>query len=204
VKRLAGLVVAVGAWHALVRWTERWGTLPFDVERPMPGDGLIASPAMSATRAFVIDAPPDEVYPWFAQMGPGRAGWYSYDWIDNAGIESAREIHPEWVIAESEVSLGALAGVEFVSVDVRPGRHFVIALAEAPLLSFTMAYRFEAWGESATRVVVRARSRSNRGRWLDPAIRYLLGPGDFVMMRRQLLGVRQRAEGSKGAARSTG
>jgi hypothetical protein len=194
VKRLVGLVVAAGAWLALVRWTERWGTLPFDADRPMPGDGLIGSPAMSATRAIVVAARPDRVYPWFAQMGPGRAGWYSYDWIDNAGVDSAREIHPEWVVTEPGTSMGTIAGIEFVAVDVVPDRHLVVTPADASILSFTLGYLFEPWGEDCTRVVVRIRGVSNRGRWLDPLIRYLLGPGDFVMLRRQLLGVKERVE----------
>ncbi len=193
-KRLVGLVAVTCGWHALVEWTERWGTLPFDAERTIPGDGLIASPAMSATRAIVVDVTPDEVFAWFAQMGPGRAGWYSYDRIDNAGVESAREIHPEWVITEPGVSMGSMAGIEFSTAEVAPGRHLVVSLAPSSIMSFSLAYLLEPWGEHSTRVVVRVRGVSNRGRWLDPLIRYLLGPGDFVMVRRQLFGVKERAE----------
>lgn len=198
-KRIVGVLAAGFGWNALVAWTECWGTLPFDVDRPMPGDALIAHPAMNATRAIVVDAVPDDVYPWFAQMGPGRAGWYSYDRIDNAGVESAREINADWVVSEPGASMGSMAGIEFVATDFAPGRHLVIALAGSSIMSFTLAYLFEPWGEHSTRVLVRVRGASDRGGCRDPLIRYVLGPADFVMVRRQLIGVKERAEHRSGA-----
>jgi hypothetical protein len=60
----------------------------------MPGDDLIAD-AASSTRAITIAAPPQQVWPWLVQLGYGRAGWYSYDWIDNDGQPSAGHIIPE-------------------------------------------------------------------------------------------------------------
>jgi hypothetical protein len=194
VKRLAALAGAVGLWRWTVGLTERWGTLPHEPALPMPGDQLIPHPAMSATRAIVIDAPPDEVYPWFAQMGPGRAGWYSYDRIDNRGVESAREINPEWVITGPGESMGGMAGIGFDIVDAVPGKRLVISVASDGPLVFTMSYLLAPWGSGSTRVLVRVRGASEGGRWLGPVIRYGLGPGDFVMVRRQLLGVKERVE----------
>jgi hypothetical protein len=194
VKRLMALGVAAGLWRWAVGFTERWGTLPHEPELPMPGDDLIPQPAMSATRAIVIGAPPDEVFPWFAQMGPGRAGWYSYDWIDNRGVESSREINPEWVVDEPGTSMGGMAGIGFDIVDVVPGRRLVISVATDGPLAFTMSYLLVPWGADQTRVLVRVRGASDGGRWLDPLIRFGLGPGDFVMVRRQLLGVKERVE----------
>lgn len=193
-KRLALLGLAATCWRWFTGFTERWGTLPHEPSMPMPGDALIQQPAMSATRAAVIDAPPDDVYPWFAQMGPGRAGWYSYDRIDNLGVESAREIKPEWVVTGPGASMGGMAGIGFDVVDAIPGRHLVIAVATAGPLAFTMAYLLQPWGDASTRVLVRVRGASEGGRWMDPLIRFVLGPGDFVMVRRQLAGVKERVE----------
>lgn len=193
-KRLAALAGAVGLWRWTVGLTERWGTLPHEPSLPMPGDELIPHPAMSATRAVVIDAPPHQVYPWFAQMGPGPAGWYSYDRIDNRGIESARRINPEWVITEPGESMGGMAGIRFDVVEAAPDRHLVITVVTDGPLAFTMSYLLQPWGPGATRVLVRVRGASQDGRWLDPLIRFGLGPGDFVMVRRQLLGVKERVE----------
>jgi hypothetical protein len=64
------------------------GATDQEVRRAMPGDQLIPD-AASTTRAITITAPPEQVWPWLVQLGYGRAGWYSYDWIDNDGHPSA-------------------------------------------------------------------------------------------------------------------
>ena len=63
--------------------------------RRLPGDELVPHPKWTITHAITIDAPPEAVWPWVIQMGSGRAGWYAYDRIDNAGVPSARRIVPE-------------------------------------------------------------------------------------------------------------
>jgi hypothetical protein len=59
-------------------------------------DDLVAGARLVATRAVTIAAPPNSVFPWLRQMGFGRGGWYSYDWIGNLGRHSACSILPEW------------------------------------------------------------------------------------------------------------
>jgi hypothetical protein len=59
-----------------------WGATPAEVERPMPGDELISLPVMQGTRAITIDAAPEAIWPWLVQIGYGRAGFYSYEWIE--------------------------------------------------------------------------------------------------------------------------
>lgn len=185
------VVVGATVWYGVTRWTEMWNTLPPEPRMVVPGDDLIRDPDLDATRAVVVPADPETTYRWLAQMGPGRAGWYSYDRIDNRGVESARVIHDEWVVDGAGRSMGKMAGLEFVAAEAEPGRHLVIALSDSPALGFTMAYLLVPWGDAATRVVVRVRAAA-RSRWLGPAIRFVLGPADFVMMRRQLIGLRAR------------
>ena len=60
----------------------------------MPGDDLLRPEARSTTRAITIDARPEDVFPWLLQIGYGRGGWYSYDWIDNDGRPSVDRIEP--------------------------------------------------------------------------------------------------------------
>ena len=70
----------------------------FDAEKTqrLPGDDLIEVPAGYATHGITIEAPPEAIWPWLVQMGCLRGGWYSYDWLDNAGIPSAERIMPQW------------------------------------------------------------------------------------------------------------
>src|SRR6056300_388147 len=75
---------------------ETWGATNDEAREPLAGDDLVADARLIATRAITIDAPPFAVFPWLRQMGFGRAGWYSYDWIDNLGRKSATTILPAW------------------------------------------------------------------------------------------------------------
>jgi len=87
---------AVGAYLAVVRpRLVRWGATEDELLRPLPGDGLVPDARRGATMATTIDAPPSTVWPWLVQMGFGRAGWYSYDRLDNAGRMSAERILPQ-------------------------------------------------------------------------------------------------------------
>ncbi|HEY6029312.1 MAG TPA: hypothetical protein VIU44_02045, partial [Gaiellaceae bacterium] len=69
---------------------------------PLPGDEVVPDARGSSTMATTIEAPPEAVWPWLVQMGYGRAGWYSWDRLDNGGVPSADEIRPEW----QEIAVG--------------------------------------------------------------------------------------------------
>jgi hypothetical protein len=94
---------ALGAYALAIRpRLLRWGATDAEVARPYPGADLIPGGDRSATMAVTIDAPPSEVWPWLVQMGYGRAGWYSWDRLDNFGNASEHRIHPEW----QQIALG--------------------------------------------------------------------------------------------------
>ncbi len=74
-----------------------WGATVEEAARRLPGDDLLEDADIVTTRAITIDAPPAAVWPWLLQMGSGRAGAYTYDWIENLfglDMHSAHEIHP--------------------------------------------------------------------------------------------------------------
>jgi hypothetical protein len=100
---IAGLVVPAIVFFLfliyffIVRpWHLRWGTTDEELRLPMPGDSVVSQPDYDATRGISIRAKPDVVWKWIVQIGSNRAGWYSFDWIDNGGVKSSMEILPEF------------------------------------------------------------------------------------------------------------
>src|SRR5919199_202829 len=96
--RLALTVAIVAALYiAIYRPIQlRWGATDAEVAQALPGDEIAPRPIFNATRAITIAAPPEAVWPWLAQIGYRRAGWYSgLDWFDNAGVPSADRVVPE-------------------------------------------------------------------------------------------------------------
>src|SRR6516225_5302929 len=88
--------IALGAYVRFIRpWQLRWGATDEEVARAMPGDDVVKQPTFNATRAVTIQARPEEIWPWLVQIGNKRAGWYTYDWLDNLGIPSAERSIPE-------------------------------------------------------------------------------------------------------------
>lgn len=167
-----------------------WGATDTEVQAPMTGDDQVEEAMFSATRSISIQAPPELVFPWLRQMGFRRAGWYSYDWIDNFGRPSARSIHPEWqaLVAGDPIPAGPLT---FTASVVDPDTAFCMLLTNRWVM-FSLAFELHS-AQRGTRLVSRARARINLpgGRLMA---RWLLEPGDGVMVRRQLLGIKDRAE----------
>ena len=189
---LAG--VTASAYLIWIRpWQLRWGATDAEVARPMPGDELVARPHFNATRAITVHAGPEHILPWLLQMGIGRAGWYSYDLIDNLGRPSARRILPEY----QEPRAGALVPMSPV------GEFGVYIRAFEPRQWLLWDDKGQGkttwvWGlypvdEKTTRLVSRVRMHYD---WLSPTILFnlLLDVGDIVMMRKCLLGIKERAE----------
>lgn len=171
-----------------------WGATPDEIGGAVVGDDICADARTIGTRSTTIDAPPEAVFPWIRQMGFGRAGWYSYDWMDNLCRRSATEIHPEWqgVHAGSKIPGGP---VSFTAAVVDEPHAFVLQLGRSGgRVCFTLAYDLRAQ-ESGTRLVTRMRMRLRfPGGFLVE--RLVLGPGDGLMVQRQLRVLKQRAGGS--------
>jgi pimeloyl-ACP methyl ester carboxylesterase len=137
--------------------------------RPLPVDALVPNPLFSATHAITIDAPPEQVWPWIAQMGGGRAGWYSWDAIDNGGMPSARRVVPELQAIVPGDVMPAIPGADdaFVVAAVDPPRDLILTAPDGH------GGNAVAWEHvltpldgGRTRLIARARASS---RWLDRA-----------------------------------
>ena len=91
------VIVLVLIYLALFRpWQLRWGAKDDEIKRSMPGDDIVAKPSFNATRGVTVNAPAEHIYPWIVQMGVSRAGWYSYDLLDNLARPSAESILAEY------------------------------------------------------------------------------------------------------------
>lgn len=76
----------------LRRWYSRYGTENGEERQDIPGDALVPRPKSQITPAITIQAPPEQVWPWFVQLGCQRGGWYSYDLLDNSGVKRRAEV----------------------------------------------------------------------------------------------------------------
>jgi len=163
-----------------------WGATCEELQKPLPGDELVPDPAVQSTRAVTIDAPPDAVWPWLAQLGQDRAGFYSYEGLENlAGCEmdNADEIHPEWQTRElgETVSLHPLRGLPVARFE--PGHTLA--------LENWGAFVLEPHGPDCTRLIARGRVPRGPGALTNGL---LLEVPHFVMERKMLLGIKERAE----------
>jgi hypothetical protein len=176
------------------RWHQRWGATDDEVRAAMPGDDLIEDVAYLATRAITIDAPPEAVWPWLVQVGCLRAGFYANDLLDNLGHPSARSLLPEFQHLEIgqwvPMSPTPSDTTAFKVVGFEPNRWL---LWHQPLSTWSWTLTELPGGR--TRLVTRLRIHLD---WHHPAISLfsvvLNELGDFPMMRRMLLGIRERAE----------
>ena len=137
--------------------------------RPLQIDQIIPDPLFTSTHAITIDAPPDQVWPWIAQMGAGRAGWYSWDLIDNGGAPSARRVVPELqTLAPGDV-MPAVPGTTdaFVVASVDPPRDLVLTVPDGHGgNAVAWEHVLDPMAGGRTRLIVRGRASAD---WLDLA-----------------------------------
>ena len=159
---------------------DRWGVSDSEVLRPYPCDDFVAAPVLQAWRGIRIEAPAGAVWPWVAQI---RLAPYSYDWIDNCGRRSPRELAglPEPRAADRFTAAGGHPLGWIVSVD--PGSQLT-----GTIMGAFMSYVLVPQDDGATRLLLKVAARPRR--WVAPA----LSVGDLVMARRQLLNLKQLAE----------
>jgi hypothetical protein len=172
-----------------------WGATPDEVAGTLPGDELLDSADIISTRAVTIDAPPSAVWPWLVQMGSGRGGAYSYDWIENLlglGIHSAREVLPEFQDVKVGDAFPLGSGGPLMRVQVLdPERSLVFRLDDG---NWVWIFRLYPQNGS-TRLVSRNRIATPNASLVKRAANALLvEPGSLVMERKMLKGIRQRAE----------
>jgi hypothetical protein len=215
---LVGGALLPWAYLLLVRpWHTRWGATREEADRPLPYDHFVPSPISQTTRAVTIDAPPEEVWRWLVQLGVGRGGLYSYDWLENLAdldVHSAEGIVPELqdlkvgdLVRLAPESMGAEAGWRVAAME--PGRALVLhqpADTESgrPLdrgdpglgnyYGWNWAFVLVKTDGGGTRLIVRSRVDGRPRLPIGVLHLMLLEFPHFVMERGMLKGIKKRAQ----------
>lgn len=215
IARLAGAAVVGGLLYGFVvrPWHLRWGTTEEEAHAALPGDDLLNGTQMESTRGITIDAPASEIWPWLVQMGQGRGGLYSYDWLENVvgcDIHSADAIIPGYQRLEvgDTIHLGPEGYPFFTVASIVPERALVLGAglderSSAPSQpgtppehkpGATWAFLLRPLDAKRTRLLIRL-----RGDWESTAMmtllnRIIIEPAHFVMERKMIYGIKERAE----------
>lgn len=174
-----------------------WGATSEETARSMPGDDIVSSASFCATRAVTIHSRPEEIWPWLAQMGYGRAGFYGYDLIENVGsrtgIRSARSILPELQHPKTGDVLPISAVASLVVDSIQPGRYLIWRGDTTPS-DGSFVWALYPVDESHTRLISRIRLRYH---WTDRRLLLDLFTefADHVAVPKILLGIKGRVEG---------
>jgi hypothetical protein len=199
-RRTLAVVCATGAAFGLAGVLLRrpmldWGATSDEADRDLPGDELLPDADLIATRAITIAAPPSAVWPWLVQIGTGRAGAYSYDWLERlAGLDirSSRRIVPEL----QDLRVGDVIPVENDGTGLRvrvvePERVLGTRTDDG---TWAWTWILQPVGDG-TRLLSRTRMSTRRSRLLSRvATNVVTVPASWVMERKMLLGLRERAE----------
>jgi len=195
----AGLVASVFLFR---HFQLRWGATAAEADGGLPGDDFLSIADLQSTRAITIEAPADAVWPWLAQMGQGRGGLYSYDFLENlAGLDihSADRIHPEWQDIEVgdrfHLAPAASADLEVGLVD--QGNALVLRVPPGSPpgpFDFSWAFVLQPQSDGTTRLLVRERYAYRQ--WWARCLVEAVEVASFIMSGRMLHGIRSRAEGN--------
>lgn len=190
------LAVAVVYWFPVRRWMSRWGTMASELRRVMAGDHLLPRFTYSGTMSVTVDASPSDVWGWLVQIGYRRGGLYSYDWLDRLfGFldgPSATRILPEFqhLAVGDRIPLGR--GPSWPVAVVEPNQALVLDMRNLNGIDWVWQFGLYPAEGSRTRLVSRSRVCA-RSVWTR-LLTYAIEPAGYLMTRRMLIGIRQRAK----------
>lgn len=178
----------------------RWGAIDDEVAMRLPGDGLMRQADLTATRAITVDAAADDVWPWIVQLGQGRGGFYSYDFLENlvgCDIHSVDRIVQEWQQLDVGATVHLAPEVPLTVAVIDTGNALVLRGGvpmggNAAPYDFTWAFVLNHNTDGSTRLVIRERYE-----YLRRGASFVIEPIEFVsfvMSRRMLRGIKERAE----------
>jgi hypothetical protein len=192
----AVIVIGVIAVVLLMPGMDRWGASPQEISASLPGDELVLSPNIGYTRAISINASPEQVYPWIVQIGAEKGGWYSYEWFETNVLRcpntNADRIHEEWqglrVGDKVKMCPDENMPPAYLVARMHPDQAIVLGHQDGDQWVEAWQFVLLPQEDGSTRLVIR--SRSEMGGWFWNVMR----PGEFIMMRGMVLGIKERAE----------
>jgi len=207
-KTLAGAAAvggALAAYNYKIRpWHLRWGATDEELTEALPGDEVKPDAGVQVTHAVTIDAPAASVWKWLVQIGQGRGGFYSYDWIENLfglQIHNTEEIMPDW----QQLQVGDF--VRSAHMNWLGGKYknktgwFVVRMDENRALVLRDEIERGSWAfilkpvdETKTRLVIRARGNKPESLPMKIFSYGFFEPAHFIMERKMLLTLKKRAE----------
>ena len=207
-----GTAAAGAAAYGLVRpWFLRWGATDEEIRGPWPGDDLTPDAIGQATRAVTIHAPAGEVWPWVAQIGQDRGGFYSYTWLENlfgARIHNADRILPglqdrkvgDTVWMTPKERYGGKGCVRIAVLE--PGRSMVLVspddyekvLQSGRSPGGCWTFILQPLDGRTTRLILRSRGAEDESVPAKLFGRLVFDPAHFIMERKMMLAIKQRAE----------
>jgi hypothetical protein len=190
------LTVVVVYWLTLGRRFAECDPTADERTRTMAGDAIIPNPTHSAMDAITIDALPEDIWPWLVQLGYQRGGLYSYDWLDRLfgflDRPSASSVLPEfqYLAVGDTICLGRRQQLTVAALE--PSRALVLHY-KARGFEWVWQFGLYPFATDRTRLVSRGHERfqDNVATWLFMQI---MKPAAFIMTRRMLLGLKERAE----------
>jgi hypothetical protein len=199
------LALAVLYWFPIRRWMSRWGATPSDLSRVMAGDSLLVDWTYTGTMAIIVDAPPADIWHWLVQIGYQRGGLYSYDWLDRLfgflDRPSATRILPEFQDLAVGDAIPIGQGPSWPVAVVEPRRALVLDMRNMGGFDWVWQFGLYPVDEKRTQLVTRSRVRAQKAwAWL---LTHAIEPAGFIMTRRMLLGVKERAEALRAGCSGT-
>jgi hypothetical protein len=187
------IVLVVAGYVSVIRpWQLHWGATDEELARSMAGDDIVKKPVFDATRAVTVNARPEDIWPWLVQIGIKRAGWYSYDWIDNLGKPSAEQVIPEFqhIVSGDLIPMSPDGKIGLWVKEYKPYQ-WILWWDKKNTVSWL--WNLCPVNEAQTRLITRVRMNYH---WFSPVILFelLLDVGDIIMMRKCMLGIKRRAE----------
>ncbi|MBE3561543.1 MAG: SRPBCC family protein [Ktedonobacteraceae bacterium] len=186
-----------------------WGATTDEIQRTLPGDEYLSTADIELTRAVTVKAKAAEIWPWLVQIGQGRGGYYTYTWLENLAklnMVNADQLHAEWQqIKAGDIIPAEPGGSGFRVRAIEPEQALVLGGHEGEegvtpgftqmFPAFTWSFVLDEVDSEHTRLITRLRAQTRPGQSpMEKLLGFCVEPGEFLLTRGMLLGIKERAE----------